>query len=136
MMKKYIVTCLVGLCAGLTTARSPFKCTLYDRENKIYLHLDLYEESINVPGMEMFGPWTDIWTETCTVYDDTSSKIEMRNRHIQAVQWFGSETQEVKLTVENDSTYLLEQQGGTVIKKVVNKKLVKIPRNLTFNLQR
>ena len=55
-MKKYIVTCLVGLCAGLTTARSPFKCTLYDRENKIYLHLDLYEESINVPGMEMFGP--------------------------------------------------------------------------------
>ena len=52
-MKKYIVTCLVGLCTGLTTARSPFKCTLYDRENKIYLHLDLYEESINVPGMEM-----------------------------------------------------------------------------------
>ena len=42
-MKKYIVTCLIGLCTGLTTARSPFKCTLYDRENKIYLHLDLYE---------------------------------------------------------------------------------------------
>ena len=39
-MKKYIVTCLIGLCTGLTTARSPFKCTLYDRENKIYLHLD------------------------------------------------------------------------------------------------
>ena len=36
-MKKYIVTCLVGLCTGLTTARSPFKCTLYDRENKIYV---------------------------------------------------------------------------------------------------
>ena len=46
-MKKYIVTCLVGLCTGLTTARSPFKCTLYDRENKIYLHLDLYEETGN-----------------------------------------------------------------------------------------
>ena len=35
-MKKYIVTCLIGLCTGLTTARSPFKCTLYDRENNIW----------------------------------------------------------------------------------------------------
>ena len=107
-MKKYIVTCLIGLCTGLTTARSPFKCTLYDRENKIYLHLDLYEESINVPGMEMFGPMNGYM-----------------NGNVYGI-WM----------VENDSTYLLEQQGGTVIKKVVNKKLVKIPRNLTFNLQR
>ena len=128
-MKKYIVTCLVGLCTGLTTARSPFKCTLYDRENKIYLHLDLYEESINVPGMEMFGPMNGYMNgNVYGIWMITSSKRLSND--------LGSETQEVKLTVENDSTYLLEQQGGTVIKKVVNKKLVKIPRNLTFNLQR
>jgi hypothetical protein len=76
-MKKYIVTCLVGLCAGLTTARSPFKCTLYDRENKIYLHLDLYEESINVPGMEMFGPMNGYMNgNVYGIWMITSSKIE------------------------------------------------------------
>lgn len=137
-MKKYIVTCLVGLCTGLTTAHSPFKCTLYDRENKIYLHLDLYEESINVPGMEMFGPMNGYMNgNVYGIWMITSSKIENeKTATFRLSNDLGSETQEVKLTVENDSTYLLEQQGGTVIKKVVNKKLVKIPRNLTFNLQR
>lgn len=113
-MKKYIVTCLVGLCTGLTTARSPFKCTLYDRENKIYLHLDLYEESINVPGMEMFGPMNGYMNgNVYGIWMITSSKIENeKTATFRLSNDLGSETQEVKLTVENDSTYLLEQQGG------------------------
>ena len=137
-MKKYIVTCLVGLCVGHTTARSPFKCTHFTTvKTKIYLHLDLYEESVNVPGMEMFGPMNGYMNgNVYGIWMITSSKIENeKTATFRLSNDLGSETQEVKLTVENDSTYSLEQQGGTVIKKVVNKKLVKIPRNLTFKLQ-
>lgn len=100
---------------------SPFtiKCTLYDRENKIYLHLDLYEESINVPGMEMFGPMNGYMNgNVYGIWMITSSKIENeKTATFRLSNDLGSETQEVKLTVENDSTYSLEQQGGTVIKK-------------------
>ncbi len=136
-MKKYVIACLAGFCAGLTPARPPFKCTLYDRENRICLHLDLYEESINVPGMEMFGPMNGYMDgNVYGIWMVTSSEIENeKTATFRLSNDLGSETQEVKLTVENDSTYLLEQQGGIVIKKVVDKKLVKIPRNLTFGLR-
>ena len=136
-MKKYIVTCLIGLCTGLTTARSPFKCTLYDRENKIYLHLDLYEESINVPGMEMFGPMHGylngnvygIWSITSAkIVNATTALIRLSNDQ-------GSETQEVKLT-KNDDQYIFEQVDGVCIKKVEGRKLVKIPKKLIFKLNK
>ncbi len=99
-MKKYIVTCLVGLCVGHTTARSPFKCTLYDRENKIYLHLDLYEESVNVPGMEMFGPMNGYMNgNVYGIWMITSSKIENeKTATFRLSNDLGSETQEVKLS--------------------------------------
>ena len=34
----------------------PWKLSLTSPEEKINLHLDLYEESIEVPGLEAFGP--------------------------------------------------------------------------------
>ena len=87
--------------------------------------------------MEMFGPMNGYMNgNVYGIWMITSSKIENeKTATFRLSNDLGSETQEVKLTVENDSTYSLEQQGGTVIKKVVNKKLVKIPRNLTFKLQ-
>ena len=48
-MKRLTIACLACCCAGWALAQKPFKCSLYDSENNIFLHLDLYEESINVP---------------------------------------------------------------------------------------
>ncbi|MCD8317624.1 MAG: hypothetical protein LUC45_01655 [Paraprevotella sp.] len=136
-MKRYVLLPLLCGYLGLAQAAQPFKGTLYDSENKIFLHLDLYEESIEVPGMEMFGPMNGymngnlygVWTITSSkIEDDKDATFRLSND-------LGSETQEVKLTVANDSTYLLEQVDGSVLKKVVGKKLVKIPRDLTFHLR-
>lgn len=138
MTKKHIITCLACLSAVWAGAQRPFKCNLYDLENKINLHIDLYEESINVPGMEMFGPMNGymngnvygIWMVTsCKVEDEKTATLRLSND-------LGSETQQVRLTVENDSTYQFEQEDGAVIKKVVNRKLVKIPKKLTFIRQK
>ncbi len=138
MTKKHIITSLACLSAVWAGAQRPFKCSLYDLENKINLHIDLYEESINVPGMEMFGPMNGymngnvygIWMVTsCKVEDEKTATLRLSND-------LGSETQQVRLTVENDSTYQFEQEDGAVIKKVVNRKLVKIPKKLTFIRQK
>ena len=134
-MKKYLF--LIAFCFLQTSfiiAQRPFKQNLYDPKNKINLHIDLYEESINVPGMEMFGPMKGymngnvygIWMITSSeIKDEKTAIIRLSND-------FGSETQQVRLTIKDDSTYLFEQEDGAVIKKVVGKKLVKIPRDLTF----
>ena len=134
-MKKSLIALCLCLCAGTTCPQQPFKRSLVDKENDIRLHIDLYEESINVPGMDMFGPMNGylngnvygVWMITSAkVQNDKTAILRLSND-------LGSETQEVRLTVKNDSTYIFEQQNGTAIKKVVNKKLVKIPQKLVFS---
>ena len=134
-MKKCILSAVLCAYTAVSGAQQPFKRALYDPENKINLHIDLYEESINVPGMEMFGPLHGYMNgNVYGVWMITSAKIEdEKTATFRLSNDFGSETQQVRLTVENDSTYLFEQEDGAVIKKVVeNRKLAKIPKNLTF----
>lgn len=134
-MKKYILSALLCACAAISGAQQPFKRTLYDPENKINLYIDLYEEGINVPGMEMFGPLHGYMNgNVYGVWMITSAKIvDEKTATFRLSNDFGSETQQVRLTVENDSTYLFEQEDGAVIKKVVeNRKLAKIPKKLKF----
>lgn len=88
--------------------------------------------------MEMFGPMFGylngniygIWSATSAkVIDDKNATIRFSND-------LGSETQEVLLTLNDDSTYTFKQVDGVVIKKVVKKKLVKIPQVLEFKIKR
>ena len=134
-MKKYILSACLCAYAAMSGAQQPVKCTLYDRENKINLYIDLYEESITVPGMEMFGPLHGYMNGNIYgIWMITSSKIENeKSATLRFSNDFGSETQQVKLTMENDSTYVFEQEDGAVLKKVVeNRKLAKIPKKLIF----
>lgn len=133
-MRKKLFLILV-LFASVAVARQPFKGKFYNQEYSSNLFIDLYEESIVVPGMEMFGPMNGylkggiygVWTITSFTLsdDDATATIRLSND-------LGSETQEVSLVLLNDSTLSFEQQGSIVIKKAVNKKLVKTERKLTF----
>lgn len=133
-MKK-IVTFSLSLILGMACyAQTPFKCKLYDKENRINLVINLYEESVSIPGLDMFGPLNGymngniygIWMITsCKVKNDKEATIRLTNE-------FGSENQEIELSVENDSIYRAKLTDGVSMKKVINKKLVKIPKELTF----
>ena len=112
-----------------------WKLKLYCDEEKINMVLDLYEESVEVPGMEMFGPMNGymngniygVWTVTsCKIVNDKRAVVSFSND-------LGSETQKVTLTQTTDSTWTAKLEGTTVVKRVVNKKLVKI--SPTFNLK-
>ena len=68
------------------------------------------------------------------IWSITSAKvINENNALIRLSNDQGSETQEVKLT-KTDDQYIFEQVDGVSIKKVVGKKLVKIPKKLIFKL--
>ena len=129
-MKRILFLFFIALSLSSTVmAQGPWKLKLLCPEENVRLHIDLYEESIKVPGMEMFGPMNDylggniygVWTVTSfKIQDDKTATLRLSND-------LGSETQKVTLTQQSDSLYLLHLDGITVVKRVVGKKLVKVP---------
>ena len=117
------------------TAGEPFKGTFECCDFKIKLVVDLYEESINVPGMSMFGPLNGYLNGNdlyCTWYVSTVRETDDNSAIVNFSNELGSETQTVELSLKNDSTLTLRQKGGNTLKKVVGKKLQKLPSDLTF----
>ena len=127
---------LVGALAS--KGAEPWKLHLYNKEERMELHIDLYEESIDVPNMEMFGPMNGYlggggvygkWMVTSfNIKDDHVATLRVSND-------LGSETQSIQLTWLNDSTYAMDLQGGVVVKKVVNKKLAKVPAKVLMSVK-
>ena len=134
-MKRNLMFFILCVCSLIAMGQQTFKASLSCKEENLHLTIDLYEESINVPGMEMFGPMHGylngnvygIWTITSPkIINENTALIRLSNDQ-------GSETQEVKLT-QNEDQYIFEQIDGVCIKKVVGRKLVKIPKKLIFKV--
>ena len=134
-MKNRALLSVVLLLSIALRAGEPWKLQLTNKEEQVDLKLDVYEESIDVPGMELFGPMNGYlagkgvygtWMVTSfQIKNNKEATLRLSNDQ-------GSETQAILLTWQNDSTYLMELQNGVVVKKVVNKKLVKIPGKITL----
>lgn len=125
---------LLLVAAGSLPAQRPFKGTLYSKEEKLNLVIDLYEETVEVPGMEMFGPMQGYLNgDVYGVWSVTSAEVkDNRTALVRLSNDLGSETQEVELHRENDSLYVFRQLGGVAIKRAVNRKLVKLPARILF----
>lgn len=127
MMKKIILAATM-LSAMTAMADGPWKFSMKTEKSKINLNIDLYDESIEVPGMDMFGPMNGyisgniygIWAVTShEIINEKQAKLRLSND-------LGSETQEVMLTLQGDSICKMELKGTVVVKRVEGKKLVKI----------
>jgi len=136
-MKKILTSTLFFLSASVALAQGPWKMKLTCPEEKVNLVMNLYEESIEVPGMEMFGPMNGylggniygVWSITSfEIKDNKNAKLRVSND-------LGSETQEIQLTQQNDSTWKMDFLGRNVVKRVNGKKLVKIPATYLMKKQ-
>ena len=137
-MKRRILAILVSAISLSAAADEPWKLWLGNTEEKVVLRIDLHEETVTVPGMEMFGPQNGylggggvygVWTVTSfKVESDKTATLRLSND-------LGSETQSIVLTQQTDSTYLMELKGGIVVKRAVNRKLVKIPQKMTLRIE-
>lgn len=134
-MKRFLLP-IIMLSSLAIGAAEPWKWRMENKEEGAVLRIDLYEETVNVPGMDIFGPMNGylggkgiygVWMVTSfKVKNDQTAELRLSNDQ-------GSETQAVKLTWQTDSTCLMELQGGVVVKRVVNNKLVKIPQRIMLN---
>jgi len=134
-MKRIIRILAVALLSTSLTAGNLFKGRFKNIENQLNLHIDLYEESLSVPGLEMFGPMHG-YVNGQGVYNVWYiTKVELKGEDkavIRVSNDLGSEAQAIELTFLNDSTLHFKQIEGNVIKKVVGKKLQKIPVEMTL----
>lgn len=135
---KHICILFSAFVAIMAQAAEPWRLHLVNPDEGVNLRIDLYEESITVPGMEMFGPMNGylngkgiygVWTVTSfKIHDNHTSTLRLSND-------LGSETQAIRLTCLNDSTYQMTLEDGVVMKKAVNRKLVKIAPQMTLRLK-
>ena len=128
-MKKIATLALMFFIATVVLGQQPWKLRLQSPEEKVNLNLDLYEESIEVPGFEAFGPmhgYMDgniygVWYVVgFDIKDDKHATVTIAND-------LGSEDQKLTLTQNSDSTYQLKFLGYNAVKRAQGKKLVKIP---------
>lgn len=124
---KYALIFALLLAHSTVFGNKPWKLSLIDPEEKITLNIDLYEESIDVPGMEMFGPMNGyLGGNIYGVWSVTSFQIKKDKAILRLSNDLGSETQEAELTQTTDSTYTLKLTGTTVVKRAEGRKLHKI----------
>ena len=128
-MKKIATLAVMFFIFTAVVGQQPWKLQLHSPEEKIDLRLDLYEESIEVPGLEAFGPMNGymdgniygVWYVVgFDIKDDKHATITIAND-------LGSEDQKLTLTQNADSTYQLKFLGYNAVKRAQGKKLVKIP---------
>lgn len=133
-MKKKATLAVALAIATACIGQRPWKVSLQQPEEGINLHLDLYEESIEVPGMEAFGPMNGymdgniygVWyVVSFDIKDDSHANVTIAND-------LGSEDQKLTLTLTSDSTCQLKFLGYNAVKRAQGKKLVKIPAELNM----
>lgn len=135
-MKIYISFLLfVFLLHPYIRAQQIFKGFFKNQSNGITLTLDLYKESVLVPNFSFLGETNGyMGGNIYGIWIVTKNQIEGKKATIHLSNEFGSESQTITLEQLTDSTYQYEVQDSPIIKKVVNKKLVKIPTKMIFEL--
>lgn len=111
-----------------------FKGYLSNNEYEVYLQINFYQNDIKVPGQEIFGTIAGFLGDRkdSRKWLITNAAIEGKTAHLSIINDYGSEDLTADLTLESDGTYSLKQITGSNIKIARNKKLVKIPKKLTF----
>jgi len=115
------------------TADRPFKGRFYNEENRIYLTLDLYEATLDAPGLSFLGKMNGFMNGNIYgIWLLTSCQVEGKTATLRLSDDQGSDAQTVRLTAQSDSILIYKAVGGNNIRKVEKRKLVKIPSEMTF----
>ena len=135
--KLFLITILGLLCLTANAAvkdSTTFKGRIDNDEYQVYIVMDFYKKNIVCPRQEVvgenpgyFGAKRD--TRKWIIED---ADVNKNTAKLVIINDYGSEDLDAKLTYNGDGTYTLERLSGSVIKIVVNREWVKIPKKLVF----
>ena len=139
-MKKIIATFILALMLSPVFAqesKKPFRAYLINKEYSVYLWIDFYQESISVPGQDLYGKLPGYLSKQhnsfCWLI--TSAEVEGNKATLQMINDYGSEDLTATLTAESDSVYVLKQIEGSTLKVPNNGKWQKLPKTLELRRQ-
>lgn len=139
-MKKIIATFILTLMLSPVFAqesKKPFRAYLINNEYSVYLRIDFYQESISVPGQDLYGKLPGYLSKQhnsfCWLI--TSAEVEGNKATLQMINDYGSEDLTATLTAESDSVYVLKQIEGSTLKIPNNGKWQKLPKTLELRRQ-
>lgn len=134
-MKKLFVLVtllLIPLFGKAQIIAEPFRAYLYNNEYDVYLRIDFYDESITIPGQDLYGKLPGYLGKKnnnfCWVI--TSADVSGSTAHISLINDYGSEDLTATLTAKSDSLYELKQVEGSTLKVPKNGKWQKLPKTL------
>lgn len=134
--KLLLFFCALMLAGGQLSAQTadrPFKGRFYNEENRIYLTIDLYEATLDAPGLSFLGKMNGFMNGNIYgIWLLTSHKIEGKTATLRFSNDQGSDAQTVRLTAQSDSVLIYKALDGNSIRRVEKRKLVKIPSEMTF----
>ena len=137
-MRNSIFTLAIWLVSLQSMAQSeakPFQAYLYNEEYEVYLQIDFYDESVSVPGNELYGQLPGYLGKknNSFCWPITTAKLKnAKTAELNLINDYGSEDLAATLTCENDSTYTLKQGKGSALKVPKNGKWQKLPGTLTL----
>ena len=134
-MKKLFVLAVLSLIPVLGNAQKiqePFRAYLYNNEYDVYLRIDFYNESITIPGQELYGKLPGYLGKKnnsfCWVI--TSAEVSGQTARLSMINDYGSEDLTATLTAKSDSLFELKQEEGSTLKVPKNGKWQKLPKTL------
>jgi len=137
-MKKQILTVVLGVVCTLCQAQNDkqiFRAYLYNAEYEVFLRIDFYNESVTVPGNELYGQLPGFLGKknNSFCWPITAAKLkDEKTAELSLINDYGSEDLTATLKQENDSIYVLQQVKGSTLKVPKNGKWQKLPKTLPF----
>ena len=136
-MKKLIAIILFCLTSYSLWAQSEceaFRAYLFNKEYNVFFKIDFCDESITVPGEELYGSLPGYLGKKTNNYCwvITAAEVKGKTAHLTMINDFGSEDLTATLTHKNDSLYIFHQESGSSLKMAQGGKWQKLPKTLEF----
>ena len=135
MFFRILLSFVCVLLSAVAQGESVFKGVFCNDDTGFRLHLDLDEETVEIPGMSFLGlthGYLDGKTNNHVygVWMLVSHQTHGNQVRLRFSNDIGSDSQDVLLTALNDSTFRYEATGGNCIRKVAGRKLEKTPSTM------
>lgn len=135
-----VLIMLLLLVSSATWAQERDFCgKVYNSEYGVWLDINLYEETVDIPGQDVLGKVfgylkkaTDsrVWIIMSVKFSDNDKKATL-----EMVNDYGSEELVATLTLGLDGSYTLKQEEGSAIKVADKGKWLKLPKVMVFRKQ-
>ena len=133
-MKRIFAMLFAALCAVTVSAQRPFEGFFTEDELELRCQLNLYADSIPVPGLEMDSCYGYIQGKINGTWVILKIKeLDEKSALVRAVSDRGSDGQDVRIVL-TDSGVSMSLVGDNNMKAISGKKYVKMPK--PFRLER